>query len=102
VQTFLAIVSCTVLALGAAVVVLNWGCVIASFLLYRQGIKRHASTVPLLPQIFVLISGVISSHLASPLLPGWAFGVVAFADPALFQILYYPVFLLRKKLGAHT
>ena len=99
---FFAIVSCIVLALGACVVVLNWACVIANIRLRRQGAKRHVSTISFVPQLLVLISAIVSSRLVSPPIPGWVFWLVAFADPALFSILYYPVFLLRKKLGAQT
>jgi hypothetical protein len=102
VQTFLTIVSSVILIFAACTVVLNWACVIASYHFRRQGIKRHVSTVPLLAQLLVVVAAIISSRVTPALIPGWLFGLVAFTDVALLQILYHPVFLLRRKLRART
>lgn len=100
-QSFLAILSALVLLLGALFAALNWGCVIASYRLYRQGEKRHVSTIPLVPQLCVVVAAVLLSRTASPLLPSWSFWVVALAEPSLFQMAYYPVFVLRRRMRAH-
>ena len=92
--------SSALLALGACVVALNWVGVIASYRLKRQGSSRHVSLVHLVPQLFVLVAAIISSRFASPALPGWLFLLVALVDPALYSILFLPVFLLRRRLRA--
>jgi hypothetical protein len=94
------ILAVVVLAFGACVDVLNCGCVIANIRFKRQGIKRHVSTQPLLAQIFAYIGALLSSRTLTPLLPGWIFWLVALSDVALLSILYYPIFLIRRKFRA--
>ncbi len=101
-QTFLAILSVFILVLGAVVAVLNWGCVVASHRFHRRGVKRHVSTIPLVPQLCVVTAAIISSRLVHPLLPDWSLWAVAVLDPSLVQVAYYPVFLLRRRLHART
>lgn len=98
--TFTVIASLIFLALSACVVVLNWACVVASFRFHRKGIERHVSTVPLLAQIFALVAAAFSLRATSAHIPGWLFWLVALSDAALLQILYVPVFLLRRKFRA--
>jgi hypothetical protein len=88
------------LVLAVVVCVLNWGCVIASYRLRRQGSKRHVSTIPLVAQILISLAVLVTP--ASSSVPLWLFWVVAFADPALYSILYLPLFLLRRKFSAKT
>ena len=92
--------SSIVLALAAFMVVFNWRCVVASYRFRRQGIDRHVSTVPAVAQVLVLVAAFISSSSPSPLVPGWVFCLVALSDVALLQVLYLPVFLLRRKFRA--
>jgi len=87
------------LIIAAAVVFLNWGCVVVSLLYKRQGIKRHVSTVPLVAQVFVILAATVQTGASSPWLPGWAFWVVACADVALWSILCLPLFLLRRRFS---
>ena len=101
-QTFLAILSVLLLALGAMFAALNWACIAASHRFHRRGVKRHVSTIPLVPQLCVLTAAIISSHLVHPLLPAWSLWAVAVLEPSLFQVAYYPVFLLRRRLHART
>jgi len=90
--------SCVLLALGLWVVALNWACTVASYRLQQSRMQWGACVVPVVAQIFVGVAAIFTSHSAAPLLPGWLFWFVAFADVALLQILYVPVFLLRKEL----
>lgn len=90
--------SCVLLAFGLWVVALNWACTVASYRLQQARMQWGACVVPVVAQIFVGAAAIIASHAAAPLLPGWSFWVVAFADVALLQILYVPVFLLREEL----
>jgi len=94
--------SAIALALAACAAVFNWACVIASYRFRRQGVQRHVSTVPIVAQALVVIAAVISARAASPLAPTWLFWLVAFLDPALFSILYLPVFLLRRRFHAQA
>lgn len=94
--------SCVLLAFGLWVVALNWACTVASYRLQQSRMQWGACVVPLVAQIFVGAAAIVASHNALPLLPGWLFWLVAFADVALLQILYVPVFLLRKELVRKT
>ncbi len=91
--------SCVLLALALWVVALNWACTAASYRLQQSRMQWGACVVPVVAQIFVGAAAVVASHAAAPLLPGWLFWLVAFADVALLQILYVPVFLLREELA---
>ena len=94
------VVSILVLLLAIFTVVGNWACVLATYRLRRQGSKRHVSTVPLVAQVLVAVAAVISHMATSQLLPVLLFWVVALSDPALFSILYLPVFFLLSKFRA--
>lgn len=91
------VLSVIFLALSACVVVLNWACVIASYRYWRGGIKRHVSTIFALAQILVLAAAIASAQAPIAWLPQWSFWLVAFADAALLQMLYFPILLLRRK-----
>ena len=95
---FLSLLSLLLLFFAALVVVLNWGYVVASVRFKRSGIRRHISTVPLVAQSFVVASAVAQSKVSNQwLLPPWAFWAVALSDISLWSILYFPVFVLRRK-----
>ena len=95
-HTMAALVVYVVLALAICVVVLNWGCVIASIRMRRQGLPRHVSTVPLVAQVLVGLALFLSMDNAVGV-PNWVYGCIALADPALYSLLYLPIFLLRRR-----
>ncbi|MEO5558646.1 MAG: hypothetical protein ABIO49_02750 [Dokdonella sp.] len=94
------VLSAIFLALAAYIVVLNWACVIATYRFWRGGIKRHVSTIPVLAQILVCAAAIASAQANVAWLPHWSFWLVAFADAALLQLFYLPIFLLRRKRRA--
>ena len=62
--------------LAAYIVVMNWGCVIASELNKRKGIDKHHSTVPL---ISLILAGVIA-YPVYPFCPKWWIGIIPAVD----------------------
>jgi hypothetical protein len=96
------IFSCVLLTCGIWVVALNWACAAASHRLQRPLIRRDVCAVPVVAQIFVCAAATVSSYTASPLLPGWLFWLVAFADLALLQILCWPIVSLRREYASRS
>lgn len=62
--------------LAAYIVVMNWGCVIASERNKRKGIAKHHSTVPLFS---LLLTGMIAYPLY-PFSPKWWIGIIPAVD----------------------
>jgi len=87
------------LIVAATVVVLNWGCVILSLRYKRQGLKRNVSTVPLVAQIFIILSSIVQARAPGPWLPNWVFWVVACADMSLWSILFLPLRVLQRRFA---
>ncbi|MBI2441694.1 MAG: hypothetical protein HYV35_10020 [Lentisphaerae bacterium] len=69
-------ISVILMALAAYIVVMNWGCVIASERNKRKGIAKHHSTVPL---ISLILTGVIAYPLY-PFSPKWWIGIIPAVD----------------------
>jgi len=69
-------VSVILMLLAACVVVMNWGCVIASARNKWRGIDQYHSTVPL---ISLLLTGVIA-HPVYPFTPKWWIGIIPLMD----------------------
>ncbi len=62
--------------LAAYIVVMNWGCVIASERNKRKGIDKHHSTVPF---ISLILAGVLAYPLY-PFTPKWWIGIIPAVD----------------------
>lgn len=86
------------LALAAFVVAMNWACLIANLRYRKKGIKKHSSTVPIVAQFFAALAANTGSH--SGITPILVCVAVALADPALYSLLYLPIFLLQKNSNA--
>jgi hypothetical protein len=91
------IVSVVLLVLAGYVVLLNWAGVIASYRFWRGGVKRHVSTIFAVVQLLVVAAASASAFATSAWLPHWLFWLVALADAALLQLLFFPILLLRRK-----
>ena len=89
---FLAVVS-VVLVYGAPfIVVMNAGAAFYSIRNRRRGIDKHYSLVPLAAQFLLFTAAILS-----PSVPRWGLVAIALADLSLWQLLYMPLFLLRRR-----
>lgn len=92
---FRAIVAIAVILFAAYIVVMNWGCVIATERNRRKGIKKHHSTVPLI--------SLFLAWVAYPIYPfepkGWI-GIIPALDIGNWYLLVlYAIALFRGILG---
>ena len=84
------IVALCMLTLGAAIVLINWGCVFVSLRNYKRGIQRHHSTIPIMSVVFTALAYFI--HPGPSKL--WML-VVPVADIANWTLLWLPVVLIQ-------
>jgi len=68
-------VAVILLLLAAYIVVMNWGCVIASEINRRKGIDKHYSTGPL---VSLILAGI--AFPVFPLAPKWWIGIIPAVD----------------------
>lgn len=94
------VVSSILLALGFLVVASNFWAIYASGRNRRLGIDKHVSTVPVATQILVILAAMASRRTEQPWVPGWAFWLIAVADPFLWEsaILLFNRVFLRPRL----
>jgi hypothetical protein len=95
----MAILATLLLLAAVCVVLLNWGCVIASLRWRRRGIDRRVSAVPFFAQILALAGAIAAYNAQASLLPSWLFWAVALADVPVVALSYYPIFRLRRRLA---
>ena len=74
--------SAILMLLAACIVVMNWGCVIASEVNSRKGIDKHHSTVPL---ISLILAGV--AYPLYPFAPKWWIGIIPAIDIANWAVI---------------
>jgi uncharacterized membrane protein len=73
--------------IALSVIVMNYACVIASYRNRLRGIDRHHSTLPLVPQILLVLADRASSIAPARVLPWpWLLGL-ALADIGLWVLL---------------
>src|SRR5262249_12358656 len=83
--------SILIILFTAYVVVMNWGCLIASWRNKRRGIDRHHSTVPLVSVLFSYLAFLIYPYA----LRNWI-GVIPLLDIGNWTLLLLPVVLIRE------
>jgi hypothetical protein len=91
------VVAVLLAVVGVYVVALNARCVCVSLRNKRRGVDRHHSTVPLVAQIFLGFS-----WLLSPIVPQWALWTVALADVSLWTLPYGLFYAFRHRNDSET
>ena len=86
------IIASVILLFAAYVVVMNWGCVIASSRNKRRGIMRHHSTVP----IFSFVLAALAYAVYPGPNKGWII-LIPLLDIANWTLLLLPVVWMRER-----
>src|SRR5689334_22873188 len=100
-EALLHVAALLLLLLAAALGCVNWYCAFTSWRNWRAGIRKHHSSVHLVPQFLAAVAYILASRV-DPLWPSLVvFLLVAVLDVSLWQVVSWPVASLYKSLSRH-
>jgi hypothetical protein len=88
------VVAWVLLVLAALVALVNWVCFLRNYRNRRRGVDQHASIIPALGFILLVIAGFICPHG-----PGAWIVVPVMVDPGTWVVIALPFVMLREWLS---